>query len=128
MKQKIIVLLIAFSCNCMNPPKQVKFADQDYSYLELAQHICSHSEPLILDVCVSCGSCPVTAAASVSMCPQSSLWCHLGISSATFCAFLITWINTTPLPEGSASEQLVTKLKKDGSHLLQLITKEKKNA
>lgn len=128
MKQKILVALIVFSCSCMNPPKQVRFADQESSYMQLAQRICSHSEPILLDVCVSCGSCPVTAAASVSMCPQSSPWCHLGISSATFCAFLVALINTTPLPEGSASEQLVTKLKKDGSHLLQLITKEKKHA
>lgn len=97
--------------NAMRPPKQVSFAD-DPSYCQLARKICSSSEPLIFDICVSCGSCPVAAAASISICPEASFWCHASITSATFCTFLSSWI-ATPFPEGSASEQVVTKIKRD---------------
>lgn len=119
MKQCIVLGTLICCCNAMHPPKQVSFADeipkQSPSYTQLSQEIINSpsTEPLFFDICLSCASCPVSTAASVSFCPQASFWCHLGVCSITFCAFLASW--TRNMPEGSASEQMVAKIKKDAS-------------
>lgn len=124
MKRYVILGAMIWYCKAMPPVKQVRFAN-DPGYCNLAHQIYERSEPLIFDICVSCGSCPVAAGASISLCPEASLWCHAGITSVTFFAFLSSWA-CTPFPEGSASEQLVTKIKNDTHNLFRKNTKAKR--
>lgn len=119
MKQYLVLGAIAWYCNAMIP-KQVTFAEKPPAiqadlpnYSQLARTIItSQSEPLIADLCIACSSCPIATTVALTLYPESSGWWHLAAGGISFCSFLVCLLEQD-MPEGTASEQLAHKLKKD---------------
>ncbi|CAN5118908.1 hypothetical protein BH09DEP1_BH09DEP1_1810 [soil metagenome] len=113
LKHYFILGAIVCYSNAMRPPRQLLIADEPVNYIELTKTILSSSsEPLLLDACISCGGCPLAVTATITMCPEMSIWYHLGLGSL-FSVGLFSYWATHGLPEESASQQLVAKCKKD---------------